>query len=62
MRPRKLFLIVLVVLSSACARSAVHSEPGANQDSLVEAEATITAEDMRDRIAEGQRVAVLFGR
>lgn len=51
MRPRTLFLIMLVGLSNACARSAVHSEPGDKQDSLVEAEATITAEDMRDRIA-----------
>jgi hypothetical protein len=50
MRPRTLVLIMLVALSNACARSAVHSEPGANQDSLLEAEATITAEDMRARI------------
>lgn len=51
MRRHTFFLITLVALSNACARSAVHSEPGANHDSLVEAVATITAEDMRARIA-----------
>lgn len=51
MRPHTLPAITLVALTHACAQSAVHSEPGSNRDALVEAEATITAEDMRARIA-----------
>ncbi|MCK5439892.1 MAG: hypothetical protein KAI97_08100, partial [Gemmatimonadetes bacterium] len=48
--PRRILLVTLLTLSSACARSAVQSEPSADHDSLAEAAATITAEDMRTRI------------
>jgi Zn-dependent M28 family amino/carboxypeptidase len=46
----RVLLIALLPLSGACARSAVQSEPSADHDSLAEAVATITAEDMRARI------------
>ncbi len=51
MRPRTLFVVTLVALSSACTRSGVNSEPNTDHDLLRAAEATITAEDMRARIA-----------
>ena len=52
MRDRhQMLLVALLTFSNGCARSAVHSEPSADHSSIAEAVATITAEEMRVRIA-----------